>query len=59
VDQVAPYGTDLHVIGRNGPALRDAAAEVAQITGCSLTEIETGLEDVFIQLMGVATDNMQ
>lgn len=59
VDQVAPYGTDLHVIGRNGPALRQAATEVAQVTGCSLTEVETSLEDVFIQLMGLSTDNMQ
>jgi ABC-2 type transport system ATP-binding protein len=59
VDQVAPWGTDLHVIGQNGPALRATAQDVARQTGCTMTEAETSLEDVFIQLMGVSTDNMQ
>ncbi|SOC07940.1 ABC-2 type transport system ATP-binding protein [Rhodobacter sp. JA431] len=59
VDQVAPYGTDLHVIGRDGAALRQAAQAVAQETGASVHEADTSLEDVFIQLMGASTDNMQ
>ncbi|SOC06706.1 ABC transporter ATP-binding protein [Rhodobacter maris] len=58
VDQVAPYGTDLHVIGANGAALRRAAEAVAAETGARLIPAETGLEDVFIQLMGAAQDNM-
>lgn len=58
VDQVAPYGNSLHVIGRDGAALRHAATEVAAQTNCSLHDAETSLEDVFIQLMGEAQDNM-
>lgn len=59
VEQVAPYGNDLHVIGRDGPALRATAEQVARQCGSSLREADTSLEDVFIQLMGAATDNMQ
>lgn len=58
VDQVAPFGTALHVVGRDPAALRAAAAEVAAETGCTPTPAETSLEDVFIQLMGAAQDNM-
>jgi len=54
VDQVAPYGATLHVIGRDGALLRRSATTVASATGCTLTEAETSLEDVFIQLMGEA-----
>jgi ABC-2 type transport system ATP-binding protein len=57
VDQVAAYGNTLHVIGRDGPALHRAAAEVARLTGTRMTEAESSLEDVFIQLMGEARDN--
>ncbi len=59
VDQVAPYGNDLHVIGRDGAALQLAARKVAHITGSRIHRTETSLEDVFIQLMGAATDNVQ
>lgn len=59
VDQVAPYGNDLHVIGHDGPALRRAAQEVAEATGNQVHDADTSLEDVFIQLMGASTDNMQ
>lgn len=57
VDQVAAYGTTLHVIGRDGAALRRSATEVAARTGTRQTEAEPNLEDVFIQLMGEAADN--
>jgi ABC-2 type transport system ATP-binding protein len=57
VEQVAPYGNTLHVIGRDGAALRRSAAEVAKSTGSTLHDTETSLEDVFIQLMGQAQDN--
>ena len=57
VDQVAAYGNTLHVIGRDGAALRRSAAEVAGQTGTTLTEAASSLEDVFIQLMGEARDN--
>ena len=59
VDQVAPFGTTLHVVGRDGDALRAAVAEVAAATGCHAEPAETSLEDVFIQLMGAAEDNMR
>lgn len=57
VDQVAAYGTTLHVIGRDRAALLRAATEVAGQTGTRLTEAASNLEDVFIQLMGEARDN--
>ena len=58
IEQVAHWGTDLHVIGRDGTALHQAASEVATATGAELIEAETSLEDVFIQLMGASKDNM-
>lgn len=58
VDQVAPFGNTLHVVGRDGEALRAAVAEVAAATGCRAEPAETSLEDVFIQLMHAAQDNM-
>ena len=58
VEQVAHWGTDLHVIGRDGTALHQAASEVATATGARVIEAETSLEDVFIQLMGASKDNM-
>ncbi|MBL9074693.1 ABC transporter ATP-binding protein [Tabrizicola sp.] len=57
VDQVAAYGTSLHVIGRDGAALRRSAGAVARQTATALTEAAPSLEDVFIQLMGAAQDN--
>jgi ABC-2 type transport system ATP-binding protein len=59
VDQVAPYGTTLHVIGHDGARLRAAAESAAQTTGSTLVSAETSLEDVFIQLMGESRDNMR
>ena len=56
VDQVAPFGATLHVVGRDADALRTSAAKVAAETGCRLKPAETSLEDVFIQLMGSAED---
>ena len=58
VDQVAPYGNTLHVIGRDGVALRAQTAPVAAQTGCQISAAATSLEDVFIQLMGQTQDNM-
>ncbi|MEZ5883285.1 MAG: ABC transporter ATP-binding protein [Paracoccaceae bacterium] len=58
VDQVAHFGATLHVVGRDGAALRTSVARVAAQTGCKAVPSETSLEDVFIQLMGNAEDNM-
>lgn len=59
VDQIAPFGATLHVVGRDGDRLRVTAARVASETGNVVAPAETSLEDVFIQLMSAATDNMQ
>ncbi|MCR8726151.1 ABC transporter ATP-binding protein [Frigidibacter sp. ROC022] len=59
VAQVAPFGTTLHVVGHDAAALRASAEAAAKSTGSSLHDSETSLEDVFIQLMGAAQDNMQ
>ena len=40
-------------------ALRKSAAQIAGLTGSRLKDAETSLEDVFIQLMGAAQDNIQ
>jgi ABC-2 type transport system ATP-binding protein len=58
VDQIAPFGNTLHVVGRDGEALRRTVARVAAETGTQVADAETRLEDVFIQLMGDARDNM-
>lgn len=52
VDQVASYGNTLHVIGRDGDALRAAVHAVVALSPAEVLEAETSLEDVFIQLMG-------
>ena len=58
VDQVAPFGATLHVVGRDGAALKATVDRVAAETGCGAAPSETSLEDVFIQLMGASQDNM-
>ena len=58
VDQIAPFGATLHVVGRDGAALRASAERVAAETDTKMRQAETSLEDVFIQLMGAAEDNM-
>ncbi|MBU4528825.1 MAG: ABC transporter ATP-binding protein [Hoeflea sp.] len=58
VDQVAPFGLSLHVVGRNQAALKAAVAKVARETGVSTREGSTSLEDVFIQFMSQSKDNM-
>lgn len=59
VEQVAPFGSALHVVGRDGSSVRASATKAAAETGARMTEAETSLEDVFIQLMGASRDNMQ
>lgn len=58
VDQVAPFGLSLHVVGSDRTALVEAARDVAGVTGSDWREDHTSLEDVFIQFMGQSTDNM-
>jgi len=56
VDQVASFGTTLHVVGRNASALK--AAVDAAVSGriVRLRPGETTLEDVLIDLMGTARE---
>ncbi len=54
VEQVAAFGTALHVTGSDPTRLRDALAPLMAERGTTWTEVEPGLEDVFIHLMGDA-----
>jgi len=59
VDQIAPFGQTLHVVGRDGATLRKTVNKIAKSRGVKAAPAETSLEDVFIQLMGESRDNMQ
>ena len=59
VEQVAPFGNTLHVVGSDANALEASASAVAKAAGVAIHRGETTLEDVFIQLMGRSEDNMQ
>jgi ABC-2 type transport system ATP-binding protein len=59
VDQVAPFGATLHVVGSDRKALQAALADVEkEHKGVTVTPGETSLEDVFIQFMSGSKDNM-
>ena len=59
VDQVAPFGATLHVVGSDKTALQAALADVEKDhKGVTVTSGETSLEDVFIQFMSGSKDNM-
>ena len=51
VDQVAAFGTSLHVVGRDAEALEQAVSAVAAETGVTARPAETSLEDAFIRYM--------
>lgn len=52
VDQTVVFGASLHATGRDGPALARSVQEAAGTAGLKAEPIETGIEDVFIYLMG-------
>ncbi|PLX38976.1 MAG: multidrug ABC transporter ATP-binding protein [Hyphomicrobiales bacterium] len=58
VDQVAPFGAELHVVGTERDALERALAPLRDTPEIEIEQGETTLEDVFIQFMGDAKDNM-
>jgi ABC-2 type transport system ATP-binding protein len=58
VEQVAPFGATLHVVGTDAALLEESVARVAAETGTMMRPSETSLEDVFIKFMGDAQDNM-
>jgi ABC-2 type transport system ATP-binding protein len=58
IDMVAPFGTELHVSGRDEEALDKAIAAAKKADGAHRWKRgEPSLEDVFILLMGQARDN--
>ncbi|MDO9299580.1 ABC transporter ATP-binding protein [Bradyrhizobium sp.] len=59
IDMVAPFGTSLHVSGRDRAAMEAAIAPYRDREGVRWQHGEPSLEDVFIELMTRATDNFQ
>jgi ABC-2 type transport system ATP-binding protein len=59
VDMVAPFGTSLHVSGRDHEALEVTIAPWRERGGLRWQKSEPSLEDVFIELMGRSRDNFQ
>jgi ABC-2 type transport system ATP-binding protein len=59
VDMVAPFGTSLHVSGRDKSALDNTIAPWREAHGWNWQHSEPSLEDVFIDLMTRSKDNYQ
>jgi len=58
VEQDAPFGTTLHVVGSDKALLEKALEDIRGREGVTVTPGETSLEDVFIQFMSASKDNM-
>jgi ABC-2 type transport system ATP-binding protein len=58
VEQVAPFGTTLHVVGSDKKLLEAALEDIRNRKGTTVRPGETSLEDVFIQFMAGSKDNM-
>jgi ABC-2 type transport system ATP-binding protein len=59
IDMVAPFGTSLHVSGRDKSALEATIAPYRNTRGWRWEDSEPSLEDVFIDLMNRSKDNFQ
>jgi ABC-2 type transport system ATP-binding protein len=57
VEQVAAFGSTLHVTGRDAAALEATLREAVTGTDCRARPAPTGLEDVFIHLTEQSVDN--
>jgi ABC-2 type transport system ATP-binding protein len=58
VEQVAPFGASLHVVGSNQAQLEATMKNLGDREDVTVQQGETSLEDVFIKFMANATDNM-
>jgi ABC-2 type transport system ATP-binding protein len=58
ISQVVPFGSVLHVSGTDTALLEQSIAPFREQPGCLWTPIQPGLEDVFIQMMEKARDNV-
>jgi ABC-2 type transport system ATP-binding protein len=58
VEQAAPFGTTLHVVGSDRERLAASLEPLGTREGISVEPGQTSLEDVFIKFMGDAKDNM-
>ncbi|MHC5232726.1 ABC transporter ATP-binding protein [Brucella sp. LJL56] len=58
VEQVAPFGATLHVVGSDRAKLEAPLEKIRHREGITVEAGETSLEDVFIQFMANAQDNM-
>ncbi|MGQ0686966.1 ABC transporter ATP-binding protein [Bradyrhizobium sp.] len=59
IDMVAPFGTSLHVSGRDQAALEASIAPYREQAKWHWQKSEPSLEDVFIDLMNRSKDNFQ
>ena len=59
VEQIVPFGTTLHVTGRDAEALNAAIAPLRADPTKQWQLVTSGLEDVFISLMETAKDNFK
>jgi len=59
VEQIAPFGSTLHVVGHDGALLAATLDAYSKRPGISIERGSTDLEDVFIQLMSSSRDNIQ
>ncbi|MEN3929775.1 ABC transporter ATP-binding protein [Microvirga sp. W0021] len=59
VEMVAPFGSVLHVSGRNKTALEETVRSLEKLPGLEWKPGEPTLEDVFIDLMSRSQDNFQ
>jgi ABC-2 type transport system ATP-binding protein len=59
IDMVAPFGTSLHVSGRDEAALESAIAPYREKASLTWKRSSASLEDVFIDLLAKAQDNFK
>lgn len=59
VEQVAPFGATLHVVGTDRDVLEASLKPLSERQDTTVRPGETSLEDVFIQFMGASQDNMR